>query len=125
MSLSRDHCNAEELAAHAVLDAVRAGIDVPSATIMRALWTTGDAVGLDTRIESTTNMKPLHINEPRCAGRDNKDITRICSRRELCHRHKQLDVDRDMGLTGNKQIKVLNLPYVPGQDCHYFKAIAA
>lgn len=40
----RDGYNAEELAAAAVLDYVRAGGDVPVAAINRALWVLGDLV---------------------------------------------------------------------------------
>ncbi len=42
----RDHCNAQELWAHRVLDAVRAGLRVTDDEIKRALWILGDGVGL-------------------------------------------------------------------------------
>lgn len=64
-------------------------------------------------------MKPLHISEPRCAGRDTKLNPTICPNRSSCQRHTQLELDRAMGLDGNKSIKVMSLPYVPGQQCHY------
>lgn len=42
----RDHCNFEELSAHALLDMVALGFEeVPEADILRALWILGDAVG--------------------------------------------------------------------------------
>ena len=41
----RENYNAEELAAAAVLDFVRAGGDVPQAVINRALLVLGDLVG--------------------------------------------------------------------------------
>lgn len=37
--------NDEELEAMRILDAARAGMDVPESTITWALWTTGDLVG--------------------------------------------------------------------------------
>lgn len=43
--MSRDHMTEEEQAAHALLDAVKAGSYVPYPDIMRALWILGDAVG--------------------------------------------------------------------------------
>lgn len=43
----RDHCNAEELWAHSVLDAVRAGLPMPAYEIKRALWILGDAIGAE------------------------------------------------------------------------------
>ena len=42
----RDHCNAEELAAHRVLDQVRLGLPVSQDSIKRALFVLGDSVGL-------------------------------------------------------------------------------
>lgn len=41
----RDNCNTEELWAHQVLDAVRAGLPMPVYEIKRALWILGDCVG--------------------------------------------------------------------------------
>ena len=118
MNELRDNCNQEELEAHRILDAVRLGIDVPSETITRALWITGDAVGLYS--QSHSFMKPLHINEPRCAGRDVKQTSNICPRRDDCARHKQMAIDREMGLGGQKNIKVYSLPFVKGLECNYF-----
>lgn len=42
----RDHCNAEELEAHRILDLVKAGFAVPRLLIKRALFVLGDGVGL-------------------------------------------------------------------------------
>jgi hypothetical protein len=61
-------------------------------------------------------MKVLHITEPRCAGRDLKIVPTICPQRSSCHRHLQLDIDRQIGVMAPK---VMNLPYVAGQACHY------
>lgn len=63
-------------------------------------------------------MKVLHITEPRCAGRELKIVPVICPVRNTCQRHQQIELDRQLGIEG-KHIKVLNLPYVPGQPCHY------
>ncbi len=41
----RDQFNHEELEAMRILDAVKAGIDVPETAITWALWVTGDLVG--------------------------------------------------------------------------------
>ena len=63
-------------------------------------------------------MKLLHITEPRCAGRDPKSNT-ICGARHGCLRHTQMDTDRKLGIDGFHSIRVMALPYVAGQDCHY------
>lgn len=63
-------------------------------------------------------MKLLHIQEPRCAGRDAKTSS-ICPARASCLRHTQLDIDRQLGIHTLAGIKVLSLPYVQGQACHY------
>lgn len=63
-------------------------------------------------------MKLLHIQEPRCAGRDTK-TNNICPGRASCLRHAHLDVDRQLGINTLAGIKVLSLPYVQGQACHY------
>lgn len=42
----RDKCNFEELAAHRILDMVKAGFYVPDEAIKRALFVLGDGVGL-------------------------------------------------------------------------------
>jgi len=42
----RDHCNAEELEAHRILDMVRQGMLVSDQQIIRALFVLGDSVGL-------------------------------------------------------------------------------
>lgn len=114
----RQHCNQEELEAHRILDASRIGMDIPSTTIWWALWITGDAVGLRNDIDDLA-MKPLHLTEPRCAGRDLKSTPTICPVRSQCQRNRQMQIDEDMGLTGHKDIRVMSLPYVPGQACHY------
>lgn len=41
----RKELNHEELEAHRILDAVKAGIDVPESAINWALWVCGDLVG--------------------------------------------------------------------------------
>lgn len=41
----RDHYNDEELEAARILDAVKAGLDVPDTVVAWALWVTGDTVG--------------------------------------------------------------------------------
>lgn len=41
----RNQMNYEELEAMRILDAVKAGIDIPESTILWALWVTGDLVG--------------------------------------------------------------------------------
>lgn len=63
-------------------------------------------------------MKLLNINEPRCAGRDPKS-NKICPSRASCLRHAHLDLDRQLGINTLPIIKVLSLPYVQGQECHY------
>lgn len=69
-------------------------------------------------------MKLLPINEARCAGRDLKVNPTICSDRDRCLRHKQMETDRKMGLQSYAGIKVFGLPRVGRNDCHYFLAIA-
>lgn len=41
----REHLNPEEREAHRILDAVKAGIDVPESVVTWALWVSGDLVG--------------------------------------------------------------------------------
>lgn len=41
----RDRCTPNQLWAHARLDAVRLGIDVPAHEVNLALWLLGDGVG--------------------------------------------------------------------------------
>ena len=45
----RNHCNAEELEAHLILDLVKAGFDVPLHKVKRALFVLGDGVGIVTK----------------------------------------------------------------------------
>lgn len=63
-------------------------------------------------------MKLLHIQESRCAGRDAK-TSNICPARASCLRYTHLNVDRQLGINTLAGIKVLSLPYVKGQACHY------
>lgn len=115
----RDHCNEQELSAHKILDFAAAGGDVSSETITRALWVLGDAVGLVRFNGDDIDMKLLHINEPRCAGRDTKLNPTICPGRTTCARHRQMEIDRQMGLDALSGIKVMNLPYIPGKECTF------
>ena len=114
----RQRCNHEELEAHRILDGVRAGIDAPSTTITWALWILGDAVGIEKTVDQD-HMKQLHISEPRCSGRDTKPNPTICPLRNTCRRHMQVEFDIQLGIAGTNGIKVMALPYVPGQACHY------
>lgn len=41
----REHYNHEELEAARILDAVKAGLDIPETTVTWALWIMGDTVG--------------------------------------------------------------------------------
>lgn len=115
----REHCNFEELEAHKILDLVRSGVDAPSGTISRALLVTGDAVGLNDFRNQRETMNLLHIKEPRCAGRDPKLNGNICPVRLDCGRHRQLAIDRKLGIDQLSGIQVMNLPYVPGNQCRY------
>ena len=65
-------------------------------------------------------MKVLHISEARCAGRSVESTAKICPERARCVRHKQLEIDRQMGLDALKSIRRMTLPRVEANDCHYF-----
>lgn len=64
-------------------------------------------------------MKTLHLDQARCHGRDTKSGGAICQYRNTCQRHLQLELDKQIGISGDKRLTVMNLPFVPGQDCHY------
>lgn len=68
----------------------------------------------------TQQMKVLHISEARCAGRSVESTAKICPERARCVRHKQLEIDRQMGLDALKSIRRMILPRVEANDCHYF-----
>lgn len=107
--------------AHDILDGVRAGINVREEIINAALLATGDLATQKSKFPDVQPMKTLlHIQEPRCAGREAKTIPIICPRRDSCARHRQMDTDRKLGIESLQQIKVYTLPYVRGQDCHFF-----
>jgi hypothetical protein len=69
-------------------------------------------------------MKNLHITEPRCAGTDHKVVPTICPQRDSCQRHKQIELDRQLGLPPTIQFTVLSLPRVGRHDCHYHRVSA-
>lgn len=112
----RRHCNADQMEAHRVLDLARAGGDVSPAAINWALWATGDAVGI-TNMES--KMKFIHINEARCKGTDGKPVPTTCPERNGCVRHKQITLDRQLGISHLNQIRTYQLPRVAGNSCPY------
>ncbi len=67
----------------------------------------------------TRQMKVLHISEARCAGRSVESTAKICPERARCLRHKQLEIDRQMGLDTHRGIKRMTLPRVGDNACHY------
>ncbi len=107
---------------HDILDGARAGIDLPEEIIDAALLATGDLAIQKSKYPEVLPMKTLlHIHEARCAGRGVKANPTICPQRDACGRHRQLEVDRKLGIDqALPNIKVYSLPYVRGQDCHFF-----
>lgn len=107
--------------AHDILDCARVGIDVPEEIIDAALLATGDLAIQKSKYPEVLPMKTLlHIKEARCSGREAKANPTICPRRDTCGRHRQLEADRKLGIESLPQIKVYSLPYVRGQECHFF-----
>lgn len=109
--------------ANVILDAARIGKPIPAETIDLALFATGDLCASQSRFPNIITMKkPLHIKEARCAGRDPKANGSICPDRDACARHRQLEVDRSMGIDGLNVTKVYTLPFVKGNKCSYWIA---
>lgn len=64
-------------------------------------------------------MKLLHINEARCAGRSVDASPKICPERDRCLRHRQMDLDRQLGIDSFRGIQVYSLPRVGRNNCHF------
>lgn len=64
-------------------------------------------------------MKLLQITEARCAGRSVDATPKICPERDSCLRHKQMSVDRQMGLESYRGIRVYSLPRIGKNECHF------
>lgn len=106
---------------HDILDGARAGLNLSEEIIEAALLATGDLAIEKSKYPEVLPMKTLlHIQEARCAGRDPKANGVICQRRDSCARHRQMEVDRKLGIDTLPQIRVYTLPYVRGQACHFF-----
>lgn len=69
------------------------------------------------------HMKNLPISEARCSGTDHKLPATICPQRNSCHRHLQLELDRQLELPSTVLVKVLSLPRVGKHDCHFWRAV--
>lgn len=69
-------------------------------------------------------VKNLPLHEPRCRGSDPRTSAN-CSQRNACARHRQLARDRDLELPEYVTVKVMNLPYVPGNACTYQRSEVA
>lgn len=107
--------------ANNILDGARAGLAVHPETIDAALLATGDLSSTQSAFNELLPMKnPLHIKEARCSGRESKANPVICPNRNDCGRHRQIDMDRKLGIDTLPTIKVYSLPYVKGQECHFF-----
>ena len=69
-------------------------------------------------------MKNLNISAKRCRGTDSKYEPTICPVRNHCQRHRQIELDRQLGLPTEVVLKIetLQLPRVGDHTCHFWVA---